>query len=113
MSAKLNPANIPVNLHPLIPLAEQFGIEYDAERRATMAAMTPELPEQLRDIVIQKETSIDDWLADRSKPTVPASASFHSFTRPSCFGGSENHVNTVRILFARHPVRDSRPQSRG
>jgi hypothetical protein len=60
---QLDPSKVPVGLHPLIPLAERFGISDDLIREDVVAKASPAEVEELRRIVNQYADALDQWLA--------------------------------------------------
>jgi hypothetical protein len=60
--AKLNPANVPNDLRPLIPLAERWGIGDDVDREAALARATKAEQQELRRAVEAHASKITEWL---------------------------------------------------
>lgn len=63
-SIELNSSAIPASLHGLISQAIKWGIHDDFLRLEQQKIATPEERNQLLKMVEEKESSIDDWLAD-------------------------------------------------
>ena len=59
---KLNPANVPNDLRPLIPLAERWGIGDDVGREAALAHATKAERQKLRQAVQAHASKITEWL---------------------------------------------------
>jgi hypothetical protein len=60
---KLDPANVPAGLRPLIPLAEQFGVGDDLIRCDIVAKTAIVEVEAMRQIVKKHEDALEEWLA--------------------------------------------------
>jgi hypothetical protein len=60
--AKVNPANVPNDLRPLIPLAERWGIGDDVDREAALARATQAERQKLRQAVEAHASKITEWL---------------------------------------------------
>lgn len=61
--ASLDPDQVPKDLHPLIPLAEVFGISDDPARERLVLRTPPEEMKRARATVLNYEDELDDWLA--------------------------------------------------
>lgn len=59
---KLNPANVPNDLRPLIPLADRWGIGDDVDREAALARATKAEQQELRRAVEAHASKITEWL---------------------------------------------------
>jgi hypothetical protein len=60
--SKLNPAKVPNDLRPLIPLAERWGIGDDVDREAALARATKAEQQKLRQAVEAHASKITEWL---------------------------------------------------
>ena len=60
--SKLNPAKVPNDLRPLIPLAERWGIGDDVDREAALARATKAEQQKLRRAVEAHAAKITEWL---------------------------------------------------
>lgn len=59
---KLDPAKVPRDLRPLIPLAERWGIGDDVDREAALARATKSEQQKLRQAVQTHASEITTWL---------------------------------------------------
>ena len=60
--SKLNPAMVPNELRPLIPLAERWDIGDDVDREAALARATKAEQQKLRRAVEAHTSKITEWL---------------------------------------------------
>ena len=70
---KLNPARVPIDLQPLIPYAELWGVGDDLIRGDMLRSAAPEALEDLKRVIELFDDALDEWLAgpeaDNAKPT--------------------------------------------
>ncbi len=77
---KLDPANVPSPLRPLIPLAEVFGIGDDLIRADFIARLPAEALENLRKTVEPFADELDKWLAGPAAGKPPFGPEYIAFT---------------------------------
>ncbi len=68
---KLSPGAVPPALHPLIPMAEAYGISDDVIRNELVDSLSPEAKQALVEAVLTPdvEDALDDWLAGDAEMT--------------------------------------------
>jgi hypothetical protein len=76
----LDPANVPVALRPLIPLAERFGISDDLIRRDVMKKTPSDEVERVRRLVEANNKALDEWLAGPESYNPQPSPEYIAFT---------------------------------
>jgi hypothetical protein len=59
---KLDPDRVPVKLHPLIPLAEKWGISDDVAREHLVGQLDESERESIRESIESYSSDIWDWL---------------------------------------------------
>ena len=59
----LSPSNIPIELRPLLPLAEKYGVADDSERERLVREASPAELRELRATIQTHDDALDAWLA--------------------------------------------------
>lgn len=77
---RLDRANVPEVLWPLIRLAEQFGFEDDQFRQAAIQGLSPEMAHALKKFVSDHEPHFDAWLAGPESECEEVSAEYVAFS---------------------------------
>jgi hypothetical protein len=60
---RLDPANVPLSLRHLIPMAERYGITDDLERERCIRSASIEEVMELKAAIARDDDLLDDWLA--------------------------------------------------
>ncbi len=77
---RLDPANVPVALRHLIPLAEFFGISDDLIRLDVVDKTPPDEVERMRREVEPHDAAFDEWLAGPEADSRTPSPEYLAFT---------------------------------
>lgn len=77
---KLNPENLPEALHPLIPVAEAWGISDDLIRGDVIDQASPEALREFVATIRENEDLIYGWLGDPEVYLHSHSEEFYAFT---------------------------------
>ena len=77
---QLNPANVPPELHQLIPLAELWGLSDDCDREQAVEQASPDQIAELKAAVDRFADSLDRWLAGSEANGVDFSDDYIAFS---------------------------------
>ena len=77
---KLDPANVPISLRPLIPLAEHFGVGDDLIRQDVLAKTSPQEVAAMRQLVNAHEDALEHWLTGPEAKQAKLSPEYVAFT---------------------------------
>ncbi len=77
---RLNPANVPEELRPLIPLAERFGVSDDLIRTDIVAKSSPVELAAMRAAIAAHDGALDEWLAGSEAEGPEFSGEYIAFT---------------------------------
>jgi hypothetical protein len=71
---RLDPDKVPVDLRPLVPLAERWGIGDDVDRNAKVERASAAERQELRMALAPLQTRVTDWLNSFGQAEMPAEA---------------------------------------